>query len=411
MASFKPSSSFLSRLARPSHRRTASNSSEASHASVNSSASDEQFVFSAGNTPSGENPPSLGPGPNITSNPRDGLLLGRPAITSRSQPNPHDLARQRAISLSATSQPIAIAPPAARQPTTAPAVVTPPEPLSARGDLPGGYFPFHEDPTSRVRQGHPFQVDTIQARRASIRQASIESGSTAKMSASINQVRKLGSVSKSPQFAFGRIPDAASSGSHTPVSSYLPIGANEGAALPMGKYYPSNYENTSAYRQRPVTKSNLTASIKSEPQVPKYRREASHTRTGSDVKLRLLQYQRDMIAQATVAASALLEKNGANVDPKTLAAGSSLKHINLGGTMLKTHKPLSPRLAPLGSPGPVTPMELEGPGGDGYLTAKQAPNLPKEVLNVKAPNTSAEKAKQYQKSTHMPASEFHASSF
>ncbi|KAH0297710.1 hypothetical protein KCU84_g16745, partial [Aureobasidium melanogenum] len=30
-------------------------------------------------------------------------------------------------------------------------------------------------------------------------------------------------------------------------------------------------------------------------------------------------------------------------------------------------KPLSPRLAPLGSPGPVTPLELEGQ--DGYLLA------------------------------------------
>ena len=29
------------------------------------------------------------------------------------------------------------------------------------------------------------------------------------------------------------------------------------------------------------------------------------------------------------------------------------------------HKPLSPRLAPLGSPGPVTPMSLES--SDGYL--------------------------------------------
>lgn len=30
-------------------------------------------------------------------------------------------------------------------------------------------------------------------------------------------------------------------------------------------------------------------------------------------------------------------------------------------------KPTSPRLLPLGSPGPVTPLELEG--ADGYLTA------------------------------------------
>lgn len=32
-------------------------------------------------------------------------------------------------------------------------------------------------------------------------------------------------------------------------------------------------------------------------------------------------------------------------------------------------KPTSPRLAPLGSPGPVTPLELAEDGVDGYLTA------------------------------------------
>lgn len=31
-------------------------------------------------------------------------------------------------------------------------------------------------------------------------------------------------------------------------------------------------------------------------------------------------------------------------------------------------KPTSPRLAPLGSPGPVTPLELAEDGADGYLT-------------------------------------------
>jgi hypothetical protein len=33
----------------------------------------------------------------------------------------------------------------------------------------------------------------------------------------------------------------------------------------------------------------------------------------------------------------------------------------------RTAKPVSPRLAPVGSPGPVTPLELEQ--GDGYLVA------------------------------------------
>ena len=32
-----------------------------------------------------------------------------------------------------------------------------------------------------------------------------------------------------------------------------------------------------------------------------------------------------------------------------------------------TEKPISPRLEPLGSPGPVTPLELEGDGG--YMLA------------------------------------------
>lgn len=35
-------------------------------------------------------------------------------------------------------------------------------------------------------------------------------------------------------------------------------------------------------------------------------------------------------------------------------------------------KPSSPKLAPLDSPGPVTPMELEG--ADGYLTARMTSN-------------------------------------
>lgn len=37
------------------------------------------------------------------------------------------------------------------------------------------------------------------------------------------------------------------------------------------------------------------------------------------------------------------------------------------GFVATREKPASPRLEPLGSPGPVTPLELEGPGG--YLVA------------------------------------------
>lgn len=70
----------------------------------------------------------------------------------------------------------------------------------------------------------------------------------------------------------------------------------------------------------------------------------------SGAKHRLQQYQRDMIAQAALAASEVL-------------GGTA----NLGGSMVRGQKPVAPRLLPLGSPGPVTPIDLEG-GGDSYLT-------------------------------------------
>lgn len=78
-----------------------------------------------------------------------------------------------------------------------------------------------------------------------------------------------------------------------------------------------------------------------------------HKRNVSDTKPRLIQYRRDMIIQATVV--------GSNM------AQSSDSKAGLGA-LLKSHKPQSPRLAPLGSPGPVTPMNLEGAtGSDSYL--------------------------------------------
>jgi hypothetical protein len=61
----------------------------------------------------------------------------------------------------------------------------------------------------------------------------------------------------------------------------------------------------------------------------------THQRVVSDAQKRVLLYQREMVAAAR--------------------ASSPFQH------------PASPRLAPLGSPGPVTPLELEG--DEGYLVA------------------------------------------
>jgi hypothetical protein len=56
---------------------------------------------------------------------------------------------------------------------------------------------------------------------------------------------------------------------------------------------------------------------------------------------------------------------------ETLAAQAAVTAAANAGShrppSLRFEKPLSPRLAPLGSPGPVTPLELEGQ--DGYLMA------------------------------------------
>jgi hypothetical protein len=59
---------------------------------------------------------------------------------------------------------------------------------------------------------------------------------------------------------------------------------------------------------------------------------------------------------------------------ETLAAQAAVTAAASAGSgrppSLRFEKPLSPRLAPLGSPGPVTPLELEGQ--DGYLMAGAA---------------------------------------
>jgi hypothetical protein len=98
-------------------------------------------------------------------------------------------------------------------------------------------------------------------------------------------------------------------------------------AVPLGKYHPSNYKNKSS----PADKlAPLTTIAPSQPH---------HARKKSDITKKLQQYQRDMVEQAALA----------------------------GRMAFPGARPISPRLLPLGSPGPVTPMELEE--GDGYLGA------------------------------------------
>ena len=157
--------------------------------------------------------------------------------------------------------------------------------------------------------------------------------------------------------------------------------------LPMGKYYPSNYENrpaatTAGTPAAQTPRPTPSAGSKSELLVPRRKTgaggagdaaPAQHVRSDSDARRRLQQYQRDMVAQATMAANRVLVKRGTSSEEVLAHAGNALQAggVHLGGTM-SAHKPTSPRLAPLGSPGPVTPINLEAEGdaahSGGYLT-------------------------------------------
>lgn len=145
---------------------------------------------------------------------------------------------------------------------------------------------------------------------------------------------------------------------------YSPIGAvpgpmfptmPEALLMPMGKYHPSNYKApalagastptsaTSTPRSSGLPPSSLTIPPTSSKTGSKER--PGHERKTSDVKRKLQQYQRDMIVQARLAASS--------------STGQQLQ----GRT-----EPISPRLLPAGSPGPITPFELDMES-DGYIIA------------------------------------------
>lgn len=85
--------------------------------------------------------------------------------------------------------------------------------------------------------------------------------------------------------------------------------------------------------------------------------ESPRVRDEGDAKRKLQQYQRDMIAQATLAARKVL---GSGENSTLKLPGFPVPCLPTGAPATN---PISPRLRPLGSPGPVTPMELEATDG------------------------------------------------
>ncbi|OBT44291.1 hypothetical protein VE00_05863 [Pseudogymnoascus sp. WSF 3629] len=122
-------------------------------------------------------------------------------------------------------------------------------------------------------------------------------------------------------------------------------------SVAQGKYHPSNYRNPSppstTSPHHPSTSSSPMITTTSPPSSAPPRPTITQTQSplspptqAPDTRRLLLQYQRDMVEAAARAAQLSI-----------------------------TRSPASPRLGPLGSPGPVTPWELEGEGG-GWLEGR-----------------------------------------
>lgn len=181
-----------------------------------------------------------------------------------------------------------------------------------------------------------------------------------------------------------------SSRGHTPVTSYVPSGLHE-TPLPVGKYYPSNYEQ----RQKQTHHSSRSSarpssavgpsSVKSDTVVPQINRTDPRGRPDSEAKMRLLQYQRDMITQAQLAKQRL-EDGGSSSYPAAAGLHGAPSHRHQRGS--GPRGPISPRLQPLGSPGPVTPLALEG--ADGYLSARGRPSPRDRPRPVPSPDAGRE---------------------
>lgn len=207
---------------------------------------------------------------------------------------------------------------------------------------------MHEDPNSRIHRPHPFHRENGPVRNHSIPEGEASEG---------NQKSNM------------------SAQTNIPVASYYPTGYSENS-LPMGKYYPSNYERTQKQKKRPMSSSSGEPNSPVALGPPPVPSEAESRR-------RLQEYQRDMMAQISSRAHELLgptsHGNKGSPKHKGLAGMKGLppNSINLGPTVLR--RPNSPRLHPLGSPGPVTPMDLEtqdgnyfnkGKGGDSATVGK-----------------------------------------
>jgi hypothetical protein len=126
-----------------------------------------------------------------------------------------------------------------------------------------------------------------------------------------------------------------------------PFPSPEHLTMPKGKYHPANYKSPVKAAPKSARTPPLT-NIYLPPSVPdRKKRRPGHESQGSDVKRKLQEYQ---MAQARNA------QRLAKLHSGTKLPGS-------------LPEPDSPRLTPMGSPGPITPFELEESLEAGYVVA------------------------------------------
>lgn len=240
---------------------------------------------------------------------------------------------------------------------------------------------MHEKEGDRVHlyQPHPFDKEAKRARQLSIDEAeasaaamarahSISSSSTGAAAHTTQRLPTAPAVRIAGEDASeapdpGRRANQAWRARTAPVvDAYNPTGI-PGSAASLGKYYPSNYsapdtpDSSSALQQHLGPASALSKTEQAR---------------------RLRQYQRDMISQTLQNAREALGRTMQGVGTTSIKAAETAldegarRSVASGFALLRRYKPLSPRITPLLSPGPVTPMALDGEGESDYLTVREA---------------------------------------
>lgn len=278
------------------------------------------------------------------------------------------------------------------------------EPVSARGDLPEyvhrfqattsclsrqvtdqygcrAYFPMHEKDTDiqPIYQPHGFAQDAERARQRSIDEAEACVAATeARGTDSVSTKSAAYVVQRATTAPAADVSAAAAAAAAAAVATaaapvrqtgapwrartapivdaYNPTGI-PGSAASLGKYYPTNYNKSSEA---------AGSAVQSPMETP----ELTFSLSAADREHQLRQYKLDIISQTTQIARETLGRRMQSAACMAAMETALDEHTRKSVALFGRYKPSSPRIAPLLSPGPVTPMALDGNGDGDYLSAR-----------------------------------------